>query len=190
MQQVSRPSPDLLRLLCQCSDTWRAMKERGEELKNLPSEPLTWLAMTQLEAQLLAPLRDRFGELRVTYGFAGPELVSAVRRRAREEGRHPNISPATDQHAGHELTRSNQRICRRDGFAVDLICPAHPSTAVVKWLVDEALAFDRIYVYDDARPFHLSWSAGTVGMVIEMRKQPSGRLVPRVVRRGPGGKPG
>ena len=190
MQQVSLPPPDLLCMLCQCSDTWRALKERGEELKNLPTAPLTWSAMIQLEAQLLAPLREKFGELRLTYGFAGPDLVSAIRKRAREEGRHANINPTTDQHAGHELNRSNQRMCRRDGFAVDLICPAHASTAVVRWLVDEALAFDRIYVYDDARPFHLSWSEDPVGMVVEMRKYPNGRLVPRVVRRGRGGKPG
>ncbi|MFM7143856.1 MAG: peptidase M15, partial [Alphaproteobacteria bacterium] len=118
-----------------------------------------------------------------TYGFAGPELVKAVRARAKADGRFPRVHPPGDQHAGHELGARGARICKRDGIAVDLIFPGVSSEEVATW-VTRNLPFDRMYLYGAGRPFHLSWASEPVGQVVRMVERASGREVPRVEVRG------
>jgi len=165
-----------------CSDTWQIESAAGRVLTNRPRQSETLHAIERFREVLLAPLEREFGRALLTYGFADPELVKAVRARAAADGRFPRVHPPGDQHAGHEVGPRGARICKRDGFAVDLIFPGVSSERVVEW-VKANLPFDRIYVYDADRPFHLSWAPEPVGQVVRMERQASGREVPRVVIR-------
>ena len=176
-------SPTSTRPLLHCCETWKVLASRGEVLANRPEQPETWAAMEAMDRFLLRPLEDRYGVVTLTYGFAGRELVKAVEKRAAAENRLPNITPSADQHAGHELNTRGNRICKRDGFAVDLRVPGQSSLEVIDWIV-ENLPFDRIYFYDAQRPFHLSWAPEPKGQVVQMIETDSGRLIPRVRRRG------
>jgi len=169
-----------------CCDTWHVLGAAGTILPNRPAQKETWDAILKLYEVLLHPLEARFGVLEITYGFAGPELVKAIRKRATEGGWLPNINPATDQHAGHELNTRGKRICKHDGIAVDLRVPGTSSDVVSEW-VRASLPFDAIYLYGPDRPFHLSWSPEPRGTVIRMMPKKSGvGLYPQtVVRRRP-----
>lgn len=171
------------RPLLHCCETWHVLATAGEVLTNRPEQPDTWHAMAELDRHLLQPLEERYGVVTLTYGFAGRELVKAVEKRAAENDRMPNVTPAGDQHAGHELNTRGNRICKRDGFAVDLRVPGQSSLDVIDWVV-ENLPFDRIYFYDAERPFHLSWAPEPVGQVVQMIEKEGGRLIPRVTRKG------
>jgi hypothetical protein len=138
-----------------------------------------------MKRRLLAPLEERFGVVTLTYGFAGPELLKAVKQRAQDGGWLPNISPIGDQHSGYERNQLGNRICKRDGIAVDLRVPGHSSEDVAGWAIDN-LPFDRIYLYGGDKPFHLSWAPRPVGQVIRMVQAKSGFLYPRVLVRGAG----
>ncbi len=183
----TQPTPDALSTstnpMLHCCDTWHFLAGKGQVLPNLPKEPATWAAIASMDHELLRPLREKFGAVVLTYGFAGPELVKAILARATIE-KPANISPRGDQHAGHELNSWGNRICKRDGIAVDLKVPRQNSLQVAKWVQDENLPFDRIYLYDDERPFHMSWHPQPIGQVIQMWVTKTGRLMPRVVVRG------
>ena len=170
-----------------CSDTWRLRADSGLRLPNEPVAAKTVAAIEQLQVQLLGPLERKYGPVRLTYGFAGPALQAAVRRRAREAGRRPSISPSNDQHAGHELNRAGERICRRDGIAVDLMVPGVSSDVVAQWVVDR-LPFDRIYLYAPQRHFHLSWAPEPLGQVVRLMPRGNGLTYPKILRRS-GGQP-
>ena len=167
-----------------CSDTARSLAASGKPLANRPMQSATLDAIQRLERDLLQPIESRFGPITITYGFAGRELTKAVEKRAKADGRLPNITPRGDQHAGHELNTRNGLICGRGGQAVDLRVPGVATDHVVDWVMDN-LPFDRIYRYGgDHRPFHLSWSAQPLGQVIRMLEKAGGLMVPIVVRRG------
>ena len=131
----------------------------------------------------LSPLEKHYGVVLLAYGFAGPELVTAVEARAAAGSWLPNISPRGDQHAGHELNSRGNRICERDGIAVDLRVPGKSSLEVAHLVIDN-LPFDRIYLYDAARPFHMSWAPDPIGQVVEMCVAATGAQYPKVIVRG------
>lgn len=184
---LTRPTPPSLFTsgspLLHCCETWHVRAREGRVIPNLPKQPATWAAIASMQATLLTPLERQFGVVVLTYGFAGPELRKAIEERADAEGWLPNITPRLDQHAGHELNRLGNRICRRDGIAVDLRVPGQDSLVVAQWVVDH-LPFDRIYVYDSVRPFHMSWAPDPVGQVVRMVTLPSGMLMPKRLRKG------
>ena len=162
-----------------CCDTWHVLAASGTVLPNRPTQPETWAAMRSMQEDLLRPIEEKFGVVVLTYGFAGPELVKAIKKRAAEGGWLPNIHPPGDQHAGHELNTRGNRICKHDGIAVDLRVPGVSSDAVSDW-VRANLPFDAIYLYGPEKPFHLSWSPTPRGTVIRMMPKKNGvGLVPR-----------
>jgi len=165
-----------------CCDTWQALAAAGTILPNRPKQPETWDAIRGMQEDLLRPLEEHFGVVEISYGFAGSELVKAIKKRAVEGGWHPNITPASDQHAGHELNTRGTRIGKIDGFAVDLRVPNVSSDVVSDW-VRAHLPFDAIYLYTPERPFHMSWAREPRGTVIRMVPW-NGRLIPRTVVRG------
>ena len=65
-------------------------------LPNLPREPDSWSALLDLGGQVLDPVMDWFGMVRLTYGFCSPELAREIPGR---------IDPKFDQHAAHERNR-------------------------------------------------------------------------------------
>jgi hypothetical protein len=136
-----------------------------------------------MQIALLRPLYERFGAVVLTYGFAGPELVKVVKKRAAEGGWLPNISPTNDQHAGYELNSRGKRICKHGGIAVDLRVVGVSSEVVAQWVMVN-LPFDAIYLYDAERPFHMSWAREPRGTVVRMLPIKAGRLIPKVIVKG------
>jgi hypothetical protein len=157
-----------------CCNTWHALATVGTFLPNRPAEIATENAIREMQRTLLRPLEEHFGVVMLTYGFAGRELIKAVRKRAAHGGWLPNINPETDQHAGHELNSRGGRICKLDGIAMDLCIPNKSSEDVAQWVIDNHLPFDTIYRYGPRKPFHMSWAPEPRGTVIRMTTKKNG----------------
>lgn len=157
-------------LLC-AGETWKALHSAGRAPSNRPLQPESWLSLSTLATLLLDPIRERFGELQITYGFAGPELTRHISGR---------IYPSLDQHAASEL-RNGKPVCPRGGAAVDFFVVNTPSDVVAAW-VERELPWDRLYFYGADRPLHLSYSRRPVRERTDMVTGPSGRLVPKTRR--------
>jgi hypothetical protein len=168
----SRTIPDL-DTPCGRHFTYRQLIECGETqvrtgLPNRPREPDSYTALYELAANILDPLIDYFGMIRLTYGFCSPELARRIPGR---------IAPALDQHAAHELNRRGRPVCPRLGAAVDFRVDDEDMEEVARWIMAN-LPFDRLYVYGRDRPIHVSYSERPAGEAYEMRMVGE-RRVPR-----------
>lgn len=151
--------------ICQCSETWRQT-----QVDNVPREPETYRAISELCETILEPVLAEFGQIELTYGFAGSALTRKIRHR---------IAPQLDQHAGYERRSSGEFVCSRLGQAADFRVRGVASMDVARFIV-ERLPFDRLYIYGSDRPLHVSVGPQQAGAMFEMRK--SGvRLVPRAL---------
>ena len=144
--------------ICHCGETWRRL-----QVDNRPRELETFQAIARLCADVLEPLVQEFGHLELAYGFAGAELTKAIRGR---------ISPRLDQHAGHEKLRSGAPICARLGQAVDVQVEGVPSIRVACFIV-ETTRFDRLYLYGERRPLHVSCGPTECRAIVAMRRTAS-----------------
>lgn len=158
--------------LVECGKTWRDHAAEGTPIDNMPREPASATALRELAVAVLDPLVDQFGPIELTYGFATRALTRKI---------HGRIAPALDQHAAHELGPRGRPICLRGGAAADLSVPGRTATEVARWLAT-AVRFDRLYLYGDDRPLHVSYGPEASGVVVEMLPGPSGRRVPRRIR--------
>ncbi len=132
--------------LCGMNFSFRQLIECGETqvrlgLQNRPSNPATYNALHDLSENILDPVIDYFGSIRLTYGFCSSELASKI------EGR---IAPKLDQHASHELNRKGAPICPRLGAAVDFIVDDEDMIEVAQWIVGNVV-FDRMNRYQFTR---------------------------------------
>jgi DNA phosphorothioation-associated putative methyltransferase len=144
-------------------------------LPNLPEQVESCNALLELAEQVLDPVIEWFGMIRLTYGFCSPALAKAIRTR----GCGP-IDPARDQHAAHEQNRRGNPVCPRLGAAVDFIVEDEDMREVARWVAANT-PFDRLYIYGPDRPIHVSHGPEQSRQVVVMRQGPSGRLVPRVL---------
>ncbi len=156
--------------------TYRQLIECGETqartgMPNLPREPDSFSALLDLAAQVLDPVIDWFGMVRLTYGFCSPELARAIPGR---------IDPKLDQHAAHERNRRGLPICPRLGAAADFIVDDEDMLEVARWVVANT-PFDRLYFYGPDLPIHVSFGPDHSRQVVRMVPAAGGRLVPRVV---------
>lgn len=154
---------------------FRNFFEAGEtwakhQVDNVPRQEQTFAAIERLCRDVLDPLTERFGPIRITYGFAGPRLTRLVPGR---------IDKSLDQHAGHELKpRGDGPICPRGGQAVDLVRPGVSSVDLARWIADNT-PFDRLYLYGPGRPLHVSVGPQESRAIVAMVEGPSGRRIPR-----------
>jgi DNA phosphorothioation-associated putative methyltransferase len=160
--------------LCGVNFSFRQLIECGETqerlaVQNRPSNPATYNALYDLATNILDPVIDYFGAIRLTYGFCSSELASKI------EGR---IAPKLDQHASHELNRKGVPICSRLGAAADFSIDDEDMIEVAQWIVSN-IVFDRLYLYGADRPVHISFSETPATQVTIMRKSNTGRLIPR-----------
>jgi len=154
------------RQLIECGETQARLG-----LQNRPTNPATFNALHDLAKNILDPVIDYFGSIRLTYGFCSSELAAKI------EGR---IAPKLDQHASHELNRKGVPICSRLGAAADFIVDDEDMIEVAQWIVSN-LVFDRLYLYGADRPVHVSFSETPAAQVTIMRKSNTGRLIPRTL---------
>lgn len=158
------------RQLIECGDTQRRLG-----LPNIPIRPQTYNALHGLCVNLLDPLIDYFGAIRLTYGFASPGLTKHIAG---------SVAPGLDQHACCELTAKGTPVCTRGGAACDFIVEDEDMRAVADWITAN-LPFDRLYFYGPDRPLHLSFSSNPAAEAFAMVRGPSGRLMPRPLRTAP-----
>ena len=162
----------------ECGETLAELRaQSGDEpgLANLPAQVDSYNALFELAEQVLDPVIDWFGMLRLTYGFCSPALARAIRAR----GGGP-IDPSRDQHAAHELNRRGNPVCPRLGAAVDFIVDDEDMLEVARWVVTNT-PFDRLYFYGADRPIHVSYGPEHKRQVVRMVAGKDGRLLPRVV---------
>ena len=161
---------------CGLHFTYRDLIHCGETqartgLPNLPRRPETYTALRDLAVNILDPVIDYYGMIRLTYGYCSAALAKEIKHR---------IAPELDQHAGHELKRTGRPICPRLGAAVDFLVEDEDMAEVAGWII-ENLPFDRLYFYGKDRPVHVSWSEAPAGEAWELRNV-GGRRVPRALR--------
>lgn len=146
-------------------------RQRDAGIDNLPQAPESYNALLELAEQILDPVIDWFGMIRLTYGFCSPRLARQIPGR---------IDPKRDQHAAHERNRLGNLICPRLGAAVDFVIDDEDMLEVAQWVVEHR-PFDRLYFYGADKPIHVSYGPEHERQVVTMLPGPSGRLVPRTV---------
>lgn len=129
------------RQLIECGETWDITRAN-----NTPQLPETYNALYDLAVEILDPVVDYFGAIKLTYGFASPALTKRI---------PVNIAPKLDQHAACELNRNGRPICPRQGAAVDFMVEFEDMAEIAKWIVAHC-SFDRLYLYGSDRPLHVS----------------------------------
>jgi len=152
------------RQLIECGAT-----QKTSGLANHPKQPDSYTALHDLAVNILDPVIDYFGMIRLTYGFCSHELGKQIKKR---------VAPKLDQHAAHELNSKNNLICPRLGAAVDFIVEDEAMHEVADWIAENT-PFDRLYFYGENRPIHVSFSAEPKGEIIDLVMTDNGRQVPK-----------
>ncbi len=137
-------------------------------LSNLPKEADSYTAIYELATNILDPVIDYFGMIKLTYGFCSTELAKEISGR---------ISQNLDQHAAHEKKRNGKFICERLGAACDFIIEDEDMEEVVQW-VCENTNFDRIYFYRKDCPIHVSFSSLPSRQFTKIKLIGDGRIIP------------
>lgn len=158
--------------LCQVGETWNRLAHQAQQSgepapANLPQHVDTLDSLAGLASGILDRVVDRFGPLEITYGFASPALTRHI------DGQ---ICPKLDQHAASEHGQKGA-VCSRGGAAVDFRVVGVSSIEIARFITAD-LAWDRLYLYGDDRPLHVSWHASPARALVAMRRGPSGRLIP------------
>ncbi|NCC41201.1 MAG: DNA phosphorothioation-associated putative methyltransferase [Gammaproteobacteria bacterium] len=156
--------------------TFRQLIECGETqartgLANLPKRYESYNALFELAERVLDPVIDYFGMIRLTFGFCSAELAKLIPGR---------IDPKRDQHAAHEYNRLGKPICERLGAAADFLVEDESMLEVAQWILMNT-PFDRLYVYGDDQPIHVSYGVNHDRQIVLMVKGQSGKLIPRVI---------
>ena len=141
-------------------------------VNNLPQQVTSYNALVDLAVNVLDPVIDYFGMVRLTYGFCSHELSKRV------PGRN---DPKLDQHSSYEVNSKGGLICRRGGAAVDFIVEDEDMKEVAQWIVRNC-PFDRLYFYGSSSPLHVSYSGTNTLQVIDLTNESiKGVRLPRVV---------
>ncbi|AFQ46707.1 DNA phosphorothioation-associated putative methyltransferase [Burkholderia cepacia] len=140
-------------------------------IDNAPQRPESFNALHDLATNLLDPIIDYFGGIKLTYGFCSRALSKHIKAR---------VAPQLDQHAAYERSSRGKLICDRGGAACDFIVPDEDMEEVSRWIM-ENLPFDRLYFYGKACPVHVSYAEKPQGDAYEMREVANGRRIPRPI---------
>jgi len=163
---------------CGANLSYRDLIECGETqawtgLPNRPKEPGTYTALYELAKRVLDPVIGYYGMFKLTYGFCSQQLAKQIKAR---------IAPELDQHAGHERKKTGRPVCERLGAACDFLVEDEDMEEVAHW-VFENTEVDRVYFYGKDCPIHVSYSETPARQLVAMLPAPSGRRVPRVLRK-------
>lgn len=140
---------------------------------NHPSEE-SKKSLEDLSRNILLPINNQFGFLKITYGFTSPALVRLIRKDS-AKGTSPNL----DQHASCEQNNRGNEICSRVGAACDFIVPNKQMEMyeVARWIIKN-LPFDRMYLYGKDRPIHISYGPENKRFVQMMHESSHGKRYP------------
>jgi hypothetical protein len=175
-KQMGESTRPILDEKCSRYFTYRNFIECGEtqrdtQISNLPLEADSYLAIKDLATHVLDHVQDRYGPVKLTYGFSSRELIKKIPGR---------IAPAIDQHASHERKLNGKLICERTGAACDFIVAGADMREVAIWVLKSTNA-DRVYYYGSDKPVHVSHSSKPVRQFVEMFIGKNNRRMPKVV---------
>lgn len=156
--------------------TYRQLIECGETqsntgLPNLPKEPDTYTALYDLAVNVLDPVIDYFGMIKITYGFCSLELGKHIKK---------GVAPILDQHSAHERKGNGKFVCERLGAACDFLIEDEDMKEVATWIYDNT-GVDRIYYYGPDLPIHVSYSGKTKSTLVHLVMSSKGKQIPRVI---------
>jgi DNA phosphorothioation-associated putative methyltransferase len=151
------------RELIECGETWQRTRE-----DNIPRSPDSFNALCDLVIQVLDPVVEYFGGIKITYCFASQRLTRHITE---------HIAPVLDQHAACEVNTRGKPICSRGGAAVDFLVEYENMREVATWIATHC-AFDRIYFYGVDRPIHVSVGPESSREIYEIVEK-NGRRFPR-----------
>lgn len=159
---------------CGANFTYRSLIECGEtqrrlNLENTPTRWQTYNAIHDLAVNILDPIIDYFGGIRLTYGFCSHQLGKYITSR---------VAHHLDQHASFERNTNNKQICSRGGAACDFIVDDEDMGDVADWII-KFLPYDRLYFYGSDKPLHVSYSEKGERKAYRMVQTEGGRLMPR-----------
>jgi len=169
------PPPDI-NVMCSKFFRYRDLIECGEtqeahRLPNLPVELKSYDAIKDLALNILDPVVEKFGHLKLTYGFSSLELLKKISSR---------VSPGNDQHAAHEKRRTGRHVCPRLGAACDFYIEKADMRRVAEWVYFNT-PVDRLYFYRSDRPIHVSYSQSRAHQFVEMLPRQD-KLIPKVIK--------
>jgi DNA phosphorothioation-associated putative methyltransferase len=142
--------------------------QRATQLPNVPLNPATYNALHQLAADVLDPVIEYFGGIKLTYGFSSPALSRHINAR---------VAPKLDQHASCEHRKNGDYVCERLGAACDFLVENENMREVAEWILDK-LPVDRLYFYGEDRPLHVSVGPQNKREAYAMVRRTSGHVVP------------
>ncbi|BBL57506.1 DNA phosphorothioation-associated putative methyltransferase [Methylomonas koyamae] len=170
----SRSTPDLdepcgnyltYRQLIECGET-----QQATGIPNLPKQADSYNALYDLAINILDPVIDYFGMIRLSYGFCSHELGKHIKKR---------VAPKLDQHAAYELNSKKNLICPRLGAAVDFIVDDENMREVADWIA-ENMPYDRLYFYGEDRPIHVSYGPDNKKEYVDMLLTKTGIIIPKI----------
>jgi hypothetical protein len=134
---------------------WFQQKHINYQGINQPLAEESQQALQQLCTNILFPLEEKFHEITITYGFTSFELLKYIKKNSPGD-----MSPEIDQHAAHELNSRDNRICKRNGAACDIVVAGYEKQMhiIAQYIITE-LPFDRLYFYGKDRPLHVSFGS-------------------------------
>lgn len=143
-------------------------------IDNSPKEVESINSILSLIETILLPINKKFGDINITYGFVSYELNSYIQKHS-SSGTYPTI----DQHAGSELNKSNNQICKRHGIACDFFVKGFENkmNEVTQYIVKN-LDFDKLYYYSESRPIHVSVGDSCERHLQLMNISEKGRRIP------------
>jgi DNA phosphorothioation-associated putative methyltransferase len=159
--------------------TYRSFIECGETqsrlgIANLPTNVHTYNALYNLATNIIDPIIDYFGGIRLTYGLCTLELGRKISSR---------VSHGLDQHAACETKRNGRWVCERLGAACDFLVEDENMLEVAQWIA-ESLPFDRLYFYGESKPLHISFGPENSRTLVHMVTNASGFRMPRPLKFG------
>jgi hypothetical protein len=138
-------------------------------IDNMPMSPESFQSLRSLATEILDPVVDEFGPIKLTYGFCSNDLRKHIKK---------GNAPKLDQHCAHEVNQKGDPVCERLGAAADFIIPGEDMLSVAKWII-ERTPVDRLYYYGPERPIHVSWGPDNNRVAYELWQSPNGKRVPR-----------
>lgn len=141
-------------------------------ISNLPRNPESFRSLRLLAENIIDPVIEWFGSIRITYGFCSHPLSNIIRSR---------IAPRLDQHCCAEKNQRGRLICERLGAAVDFIVDDEDMFDVTKWVANNT-PFDRMYFYGSDRPLHVSFGPDRKREVIHVVSNGRGKRMPRPIK--------
>lgn len=157
------------RQLIECGETWERLR-----MDNRPKTPDSYNALYNLAINILDPVIEYFGMVKLTYGFCSPALAGQIKG---------GISPKLDQHAACEHGSRGLLVCERVGAAADFLVEFEDMRDVANWIAENT-QFDRLYFYGSDRPIHVSYGPAMSHIIVELLATSARSRIPRRVSPG------